>query len=91
MPIEPKLKAYPKPPVKMGHEFFRSVRDRIETIAPAETSPLDLIKVKYENDRGCIISARMKELTITVCSNGVPEDIKIIVPAVNEDNVEAFG
>lgn len=92
MPIEPKLEEYPKtPPVKMGFGFFRSLRDRIETIAPVETDENSLIKVKYENDKGCIISARMKELTITVCSNGVPEDIKIIASAVNEENVEAFG
>lgn len=91
MPIEPKLDAYPKPPVKMGHSFFKSIRDRIETIAPVETGPTDLIKVKYENDKGCVITARLKEATINVCSNGLPDELKIIVSAVNEENVEAFG
>lgn len=92
MPIEPKLKVYPKtPPVKMGFGFFRSLRDRIETIAPVETDENSLIKVKYENDRGCIISARMKEINLTVCSNGAPFDIKVIAPITSENSAEAFG
>lgn len=85
MPIEPKLSEYPNAPVKMGHSFFKSVRNRIETIAPVETGPGDFIKVKYENDRGCVISARMKEINLTVCSNGAPFDIKVIVK--KEDNI----
>jgi len=78
MAIEPKLPKYPEAPVKMGHEFFRSIRDRIETVAPAETSATDIVKVKYENDKGCIISLRIKEITMTVCSNGAPFDIKVL-------------
>ena len=91
MPIEKKLDFYPKPPVKMGYKFFKSIRDRIETIAPVETSPDDLIKVKYENDKGCVISARMKEINLTVCSNGAPFDIKVIAPITSENSAEAFG
>jgi len=78
MAIEPTLPKYPEAPVKMGHKFFRQIRDRIETIAPVETSATDLIKVKYENDEGCIISLRAKEITMTVCSNGAPFDIKVL-------------
>lgn len=78
MAIQPKLPEYPESPVKMGHEFFRKVRDRIETIAPVETSATDIVKVKYENDRGCIISLRVKEVELDVCKNGEPTKIKIL-------------
>lgn len=78
MAIEPKLPEYPNAPVKMGHEFFRKVRDRIETVAPVETSATDIVKVKYENDKGCVISLRVSEVSLTVCSNGVPSTIKVL-------------
>lgn len=78
MAIEPKLPEYPEAPVKMGHEFFRKVRDRIETIAPLETSAVDIVKVKYENDKGCVISLRVAEVVLTVCSNGAPAEIKVL-------------
>lgn len=74
---EPKLPKYPAAPVKMGHEFFRQVRDRIETIAPIESKEGDAIKVKYEDGDGCKISLNAEIITITVCSNGAPFDIKI--------------
>lgn len=78
MAIEPRLPDYPSSPVKMGHEFFKKVRDRIETIAPVETSATDIVKVKYENDRGCIISLRVKEIELDVCINGQPGIIKVL-------------
>jgi len=75
---EPKLPIYPSAPVKMGHEFFRQIRDRIETIAPIESKEGDVLKVKYEDGDGCRITLDAEEVQITVCSNGAPFDIKLL-------------
>jgi len=73
-----KLPPYPAAPVKMGHGFFRQIRDRIETIAPIETGPESFLKVKYKESDGCEISLDAEPVTITVCSNGAPFDIRIL-------------
>jgi len=73
-----KLPLYPAAPVKMGHGFFRQIRDRIETIAPIETGPESLLKVKYKESDGCEISLNVKEVTLTVCINGVPGELKVL-------------
>lgn len=75
---EPKLPEYPSAPVKMGHEFFRQIRDRIETVAPIESSETSVIRVKYKDGDGCEITIRAEPITITVCSNGAPFDIEIL-------------
>lgn len=88
MPIEPKLREFPEAPVKMGHEFFRSIRDRIETIAPIPTESggkgqsanTSLIKVEYVNDEGCKITFNGSAVTLTVCSNGVPTELVVLSP-----------
>lgn len=75
---EPKLPKYPSAPVKMGHSFFRQIRDRIETIAPIETPADSPLKVKYNEADGCEISLDVEFVTITVCVNGVPGEIEIL-------------
>lgn len=89
MPIEPKLAEFPDPPTKMGHSFFKSLRDRIETIAPIQTTQSggkgvglikkEIIKVEYINDEGCKISFNGEIEELTVCSSGIPGKIKILV------------
>lgn len=80
MPIEPKLKTVPQAPMKMGREFFRQIRDRIETIAPIQTTSADLITVKYLEDQGCKISFTPNVVTLTVCSNGTPAELVVYSP-----------
>lgn len=88
MAIEPKLNPFPDSPVKMGYSFFKSIRDRIETIAPIPTagpgaiakgpnSTEELIKVEYISDKGCKISFNANAITLTVCSNGVPTELVV--------------
>ena len=89
MAIQPKLDEYPPAPVKMGYSFFKKLRDRVETIAPIpstesggppEDGVQELIKVEYVNNEGCRISFRGKIETLNVCSNGMPTELKVIVP-----------
>ena len=90
MAVEPKLKPFPASPVKMGHEFFRSLRDRIETIAPIPTvgsggkgvgaEPKPIIRVEYISNEGCKITFDASVASVTVCSAGQPAVLKVFTP-----------
>ena len=71
------LNEIPSGKIKMGREFFKNVRDRIETIRPEAG---DYIRVEPQNGYGLKISGNFEIVTLNVCVNGTPGTLDVLSP-----------
>jgi hypothetical protein len=71
------LNEIPSGKIKMGREFFKNVRDRIETIRPEAG---DYIRVEPQKGYGLKISGNFEIVTLNVCVNGTPGTLDVLSP-----------